>query len=66
MTKSYFCSLLQIVHTLEKSGKLSFDERSNLEKQINRLSHFLDTKDVKKAKIQVGRVSSLILEILKR
>jgi len=66
MSKAYFGSLLQISHILEKSGKLSFDERVVLEKQINRLSHLLDVKDVKKAKVQVGVVSSLILEILKR
>jgi|GEM_PF-6342361 len=66
MPKTYFRSLLQVSRTLEKSEKLSSDDRGRLEKQVNRLIHFLDTKDVKRAKTQVEIVSSLILEILTR
>ena len=64
--KTYSSSLLQIIHTLEKSEKLSFDDKCRLEKQIKRLNHFLDIKEIRKAKVQVELVSSLILEVLKK
>jgi len=63
---TYLKNFIERAHALEKSKRLSDGDRRQLEKQTKLLCHFLDVKDIKKAKRQTELLAGLLLDILGR
>lgn len=62
--KPYLRTYYQITHALEQSKRLSEGDKDRLKEHLKLLRHFLDIKNIKKAKSQTEKLSRLLLEIL--